>query len=146
MYSITEGDFVIRSMKVSDVSAYVSQFAYDTQQRKMQIKEIKQVIKEKADDDPRLYFVILKRGRVIGGITALPMENNICNYKIFVEVPNCYEVENIKVIEDLFVKFAREEYFFDDICFYKPVWGFGWVPSGKTIPIAVSSRWKQSAS
>lgn len=143
MYATTEkingSNFTIRTMMVSDVTSYVSLFNYRKAAQSIIIAQTKKNIRERKPDEPNLYFAILKNNTVIGGIACIALEDSLCDAVIKIDLPHSEDLR--PTIIDLFIKLARETYFYDDIYFE-----IGRTPSGrpllsKPVPIAVNSRW-----
>lgn len=139
MYSIKEGNIVIRTMQIGDVANYIALFNYSPRERNIFYTSIKNNLKERKEDEPNLYFVILKDSKVIGGIAAIAFEKSLCDAVIKIDLPGKKEL--MDEIKNLFVKLARETYFFDDIYFEERVNSFGEPVLSKVVHIADSSRW-----
>lgn len=139
MYSIRENDIVIRTMLTKDVASYIAMFNYSPQQRNMFYSMIKKNVGERKPDEPNLYFVVLKDNKVIGGMACIAFENSLCDAIVKIDLPGNEQL--MKKVEELFIKFARETYFYDDIYFQLGINPFGCPILGQVIPIADRSRW-----
>lgn len=139
MYSIREDNIIIRTMLTEDIARYIAIFNYSPQQRNMFYSMIKKNIKDKNADEPNLYFVIIKDNKVIGGMACIAFENSLCDAMIKIDLPGNEKL--MKRVMELFVKLARETYFYDDIYFQLGINPFGSPILGQVIPIADRSRW-----
>lgn len=139
MYSIKKGNIVIRTMLAEDVASYIAKFNYPPQKRNMFYKAVKENIIQRKSDEPNLYFAILENNKVIGAIAGIALEKSLCDAVIKIDLPGREQLTD--EIENLFVKLARETYFFDDIYFEKKVNALGQSILSRPIPIADCSRW-----
>lgn len=139
MYSIKKDDIVIRTMQAKDVASYIAKFNYSPQKRNMFYTAVKKNVTQRKDDEPNLYFVILKDNKVIGGIAAIAFEKSLCDAIIKIDLPGKEML--MGKVKNLFVELARETYFFDDIYFEKGINVLGQPILSKVIPIADPSRW-----
>ena len=140
MYSISDQGIIIRTMFLRDVSDYIARFNYPVQMKKVYYTNTKQKIKERKDDDPNLYFTIMKDGKIIGGIGAIAIEHSPCDAVVKIDLPGNEYLMN-KVMK-MFIKLGRETYFYDDIYFARGVNAHGNLILGKAIPISVKARWE----
>lgn len=137
MLTFKKDGIIIRTMKVDDVSSYVSRFNIkDVDYRKELIIRSKRTLKSLKEDDPDMYFIVIKKGTIIGAIVAKGISGSLTDATIDVDIPDA-SVAEIKGIQELFVEFAREHYFYDNIFFLNQ----RKIP-GRRIPIADSSRWE----
>lgn len=139
MYSIRENDIVIRTMSTKDIASYIAIFNYSLQRRNMFYSMIKKNIGERKPDEPNLYFVILKNNKVIGGMACIAFESSLCDAIVKIDLPG--NEQYMQQVMELFVKLARETYFYDDIYFQLGVNPFGSPILGQVIPIANKARW-----
>ena len=117
MFSITEGNLMIRTMQLADVSAYIAKFNYSKELQKRLVLRTKEVLKSQQADDPDLNFTVLENGKIIGGIATRGFSDVSTDAMVQVDVPNATDVGLEQRVKDLFLQLVRRDYFYDNIYF-----------------------------
>lgn len=117
MFSITEGNLMIRTMQIADVSAYIAKFNYSKELQRRLVLRTKEVLKSQQADDPDLNFTVLENGKIIGGIATRGFEDVSTDAMVQVDVPNATDTGLEQRVKALFLQLVRRDYFYDNIYF-----------------------------
>ena len=117
MFSITEGNLMIRTMQLADVSAYIAKFGYPKEIHKQQVQKTKEVVKNLKNDEPDLNFTVLENGKIIGAVATRVILDSPTDAMVQVDLPNASEAGIEERVKDLFLKLVKKDYFYDNIYF-----------------------------
>lgn len=143
MYAISEDGYTIRQMKQGDVVGYISCFGYSKDVHMNMIQMTKKILKNSKEEEGDMNFVVLKGGVTIGAVVTKAIEGLPTDGTVEIDIPR--QPESVREsVRKLFIKLARETWFYDDIYFVEL--GFGGIIKqiSKPVPISVSSRWETS--